>query len=48
MMPSDAYLAIAFGSSLDNCDMILFQSKMEDPTTLDCNYEDGIVDYKDW
>ena len=48
IMPSDAYLAIAFGSSLDKCDMILFESKMDDPTTTDCNYEDGIVDYKDW
>ena len=30
-MPADSYLAIAFGRSLEKCDMILFQSDMETP-----------------
>jgi len=29
-MPTDAYLAVGFGGSIDKCDMILFQSDKDD------------------
>jgi len=30
-MPTDAYLAFAFGASMEECDMILFQSDLHNP-----------------
>lgn len=47
-MPSDSYLALAFGASLDKCDMVLFQSDMISPTMSDCFYEEGNLNYVDF
>ena len=30
-MPSDSYLAFAFGKYLDNCDMLVFEAHQDDP-----------------
>ena len=39
-MPTDAYLALAFGGgNTEHCDMLLFQSDMASPSASDCYYE---------
>ena len=46
-IPAGAYLAVAFGQSLEKCDMILFQAMIDAPLMSDCSYEEGVVEYLD-
>lgn len=51
-MPADAYLAIAFGARMDDCDMLVFQSGMAGSSVRDCVLSQGdAVDFdglNDW
>jgi hypothetical protein len=35
-MPTDAYLALAFGANEEDFDMVVFQSEMNNPYVIDC------------
>lgn len=46
-MPNDAYLAVAFGSNLENCDMLLFQSEKNKERIQDCFLEGDDPEFLD-
>jgi len=44
-MPTDAYLALAFGANQEDCDMVVFQSEMKNPRVIDGYYhKESIID----
>ena len=46
-MPVDAHLVFGFGSRLEACDMLLFQSSMQESKITDCYYDSKREEYVD-
>ena len=38
-MPSNSYLAFAFGSQLEHCDMLVFEAHADEAQVSDCHYD---------